>query len=170
MTRQLLVQRGYRGTSIDAIARESGVSRTAVYRRWPSKTHVVYEAVFPNALGESTAMRDNPRDEVAHAVRRVVAFLGQPAARHAMPGLLSDLNPLIESQSALAESDWVQMSAGLSALIDLHPALFRRVDAETLLDTIVGAAFHACCVRGVDDLDSYSQSLTDLLFNGLLRH
>src|SRR5690625_7263586 len=39
-TRRLLVERGYRDTSVDAIAEAAGVSRPTIYRRWPSKAHV----------------------------------------------------------------------------------------------------------------------------------
>ena len=36
-TRHLLTRDGYDQVSMDAIAKEAGVSRPTVYRRWPSK-------------------------------------------------------------------------------------------------------------------------------------
>src|SRR5689334_17860798 len=48
-TRTLLATTGYDQISIDAIARAADVSRPTVYRRWPSKAHIVFDAVFGTA-------------------------------------------------------------------------------------------------------------------------
>src|SRR5438552_16672378 len=44
--RELLVEVGWDRLSMVAIAERAGVGRPALYRRWPSKTHLVFEAVF----------------------------------------------------------------------------------------------------------------------------
>ena len=45
-TRKLLATDGYDQMSIESIAKEAGVSRPTIYRRWPSKAHVVFDAAF----------------------------------------------------------------------------------------------------------------------------
>ena len=47
VTRDLLIESGYSGVAFDSVARRAGVTRPTVYRRWPSKMHLVHEAVFP---------------------------------------------------------------------------------------------------------------------------
>src|SRR4051794_30907548 len=37
---------GYHGTTIEAIAERAGVARTAIYRRWPNKAVLLYEAMI----------------------------------------------------------------------------------------------------------------------------
>ena len=37
--------RGYRGVTIEGVARQVKRARTSVYRRWPSKRHLVADAV-----------------------------------------------------------------------------------------------------------------------------
>ncbi len=54
-TRDLLVENGYAGTSIDAIATRAGVGRPAIYRRWPSKAHIVHDAVYPVMESENVS-------------------------------------------------------------------------------------------------------------------
>lgn len=44
--RALTIELGYEATSIEAIAERSGVARTAIYRRWPNKGILLYEAVL----------------------------------------------------------------------------------------------------------------------------
>lgn len=43
--RELEAEAGYDGTSIESIAERAGVAKTAVYRRWPNKGALLYEAV-----------------------------------------------------------------------------------------------------------------------------
>lgn len=40
---------GYDGTTIEAVAERAGVAKTAIYRRWPNKTMLLYEAVLAPA-------------------------------------------------------------------------------------------------------------------------
>ena len=48
-TVELLAETGYPGLLVSAIAQRAGTSKPAIYRRWPSKAHLVHEAVFPSA-------------------------------------------------------------------------------------------------------------------------
>jgi len=43
-TTELLFERGYAGTSIDEIARRSGVAKTTIYRHWPDRTALLRDA------------------------------------------------------------------------------------------------------------------------------
>lgn len=89
-TRELLVENGYAGTSIDAIATRAGVGRPAIYRRWPSKAHIVHDAVYP--VAESENVSDLPiGEEVERLTYGAVALFGGPAAREAVPALMSEI-------------------------------------------------------------------------------
>jgi AcrR family transcriptional regulator len=41
----LLVEQGYHGLSMEAVAARAGVGKTTIYRRWPSKQEIVIEAI-----------------------------------------------------------------------------------------------------------------------------
>jgi AcrR family transcriptional regulator len=41
---RLVLERGFRALSIDAIAARAGVGRTTIYRRWPNKAAIVMDA------------------------------------------------------------------------------------------------------------------------------
>lgn len=166
-TRRLLVERGYRGTSIDAIAEAAGVSRPAIYRRWPSKAHVIYDAVFPPDA-PPVEPSDDAVSEVKRAIRDIVAFLGDPAASTALPGLLADMRSDPALRASLGERHSVAVSAGLRELFGRNTDVLRRVDADTVLDVIVGAAMQALCMRDTTDREAYVESLTDVLLHGIL--
>lgn len=44
-TRALLVDHGYSGTTVDAVAAAAGCGKSAIYRRWPGKAQLVVAAV-----------------------------------------------------------------------------------------------------------------------------
>ena len=47
-TQQLLAEVGYDDLTLALVAERAGTSRPALYRRWPSKGHLVYDALFPS--------------------------------------------------------------------------------------------------------------------------
>ena len=87
-TVELLAETGYADLSVDAIARQAGTSKPAIYRRWPSKAHLVHEAVFP--ISDATALPDTGSlaGDVREMVSRTAGRSDHPgcAGRAARPG------------------------------------------------------------------------------------
>src|SRR5438552_5218971 len=90
--RELLVEVGWDRLSMVAIAERAGVGRPALYRRWPSKTHLVFEAVFA-WQDDPTPVLDAP--DSAEWVRRSFDYTRElfhcPEVRAALPGLMVSL-------------------------------------------------------------------------------
>ncbi|MDT5147188.1 MAG: hypothetical protein QOC58_1833, partial [Mycobacterium sp.] len=86
-TVELLAESGYPGLSVAAIAERAGTSKPAIYRRWPSKAHLVHEAVFPVGAATVIPGSGSPPADLREMVRRTMAVLTTPAARAALPGL-----------------------------------------------------------------------------------
>lgn len=166
-TRRLLVERGYRDTSIDAIADAAGVSRPTIYRRWPSKAHVIYDAAFPDDASRVQPSGDAVA-ELKRLIRNVIGWLGDPAASVALPGLIVDMRSDPALHASLGERHSAVFSADLRKLFADNGDVLRQVDADTALDIIVGAAMQALCIRDVTDLDAYAASLADVLLDGVL--
>ncbi|MEC3956294.1 TetR/AcrR family transcriptional regulator [Nocardia sp. CDC153] len=163
--RALLVEQGYAATSIDAIAARAGVSRPAIYRRWPSKAHLIAQAVFPDV--GSAVVAPDLLAEVRKVIRGTIQLFGSAETRAAMPGLMAEMR----QDSGLYE----KLSARLDTptreeLRDYLPGRASRpgLDPNTVLDTIAGAALFAMCIRDIDDLDGFAASLEDLLLYGIL--
>ncbi len=177
-TRQLLTEKGYTGTTIDAIAALAGVGRPAIYRRWPSKAHIVNEAVYPvldtdlgadidSTLGVTGTMAD----QVHALVQGAVALFASPATRAAVPGLMSE----VRTDVALREVLVVRQLAGVRAELERRMAVGREqgeiragVDVDTLLDILAGAAIFAMSVRDIDDPGPVADALADIVLHGIL--
>ena len=81
---------GYRAVTIDGIARRVGRARSSVYRRWPSKRHLIAYAVVSELGEDPAADTGSTRSDLEAAVgtlRR--AFAGPLGA--ALPGLVADM-------------------------------------------------------------------------------
>lgn len=72
-TRELLVERGVGGTTVEAVARAAGSGKAAVYRRWPSKTALVIAAtrdLLPSApVPDTGSLRDDLLECAMYYVR-----------------------------------------------------------------------------------------------------
>src|SRR5215469_14071244 len=86
----VLRKRGYRAVTIDGIARKVKRARTSIYRRWPSKRHLVAYAVV-SELGPSPAP-DTGRleDDLGAAVRTLHDAFAGPLGP-ALAGLVADM-------------------------------------------------------------------------------
>lgn len=90
--RASLVDVGWDGTSVRGVADRSGVSRPAIARRWPSKAHLVFEAL----LGVDPDMGAFDGVDVDGWIDGVVdgslALFDRPEMQASLPGLLAALH------------------------------------------------------------------------------
>lgn len=90
-TRELLVEVGVRGLTVEGVAARAGVAKTTVYRRWNSKEELAL-AVLLHTVKEIVAVPDlgNVRDELIAFVNGAVRILGRTLMGRVMQGLVSD--------------------------------------------------------------------------------
>ncbi len=90
-TRRLLSEIGYAELSIGRIATESGQYRPAIYRRWPSKRHLVVDVVA-RMLGETpTPDTGDLRADLVTGMRTIVTALRSTDLGRILPALVADL-------------------------------------------------------------------------------
>ncbi|MFF2550580.1 TetR/AcrR family transcriptional regulator [Nocardia sp. NPDC058058] len=165
--RALLVERGYAATSIDAIAARAGVSRPSIYRRWPTKAHLIAKAVFPDVGSDQVA--PDLISEIRKIIRGTIQLFGSAETRAAMPGLMSEMRQDPGLYENLATRLDTPTRAELADYLPTDPDSPRPgLDPDTVLDTIAGAALFAMCIRDIADLDTFADSLEDLLLYGIM--
>ena len=85
-----LKSKGYRAVTIDGIARKVGRARSSLYRRWPSKRHLVAYAVL-SELGENPAAdTGNIKDDLEAVVGTLLRAFRGPLGR-ALAGIVADM-------------------------------------------------------------------------------
>jgi AcrR family transcriptional regulator len=81
-TRELLREGGLPAATVDAIAARSGVSKSTIYKHWPTRLAIAAEA-FGEAMADATPIPDtgSVRDDLTTQVRQVSAFYASPDGR-----------------------------------------------------------------------------------------
>lgn len=150
-TVELLGESGYATLSVDAIAQRAGTSKPAIYRRWPSKAHLVHEAAFP--IGAATELPDTGAldSDIREMLRRTVAVLSTPAARAALPGLLAEMAADTTLHAALLERFADVLTRGLverlASAVD-RGEVRPEVTAEDLTEMVAGVALLGALALG----------------------
>lgn len=169
-TVELLGDTGYVELSVDAIARRAGTSKPAIYRRWPSKAHLVHEAVFPIDSGTELPDTGSLASDVHEMVRRTVDVLTTPAARAALPGLVGEMAADLTLHAALLERFGGILSQGLTER--LNEAVARNevradVTAAELTEALAGITFLALLTRGAALDDTWIARTAELILRGI---
>lgn len=168
-TEELLVQVGYGALSIERIAARAGVGKPTIYRRWPNKALLVWDAVLGKttrrALPDTGAVHDDIREVLRMGVEQITA----PAARAALPGMLMELgaDPELDDQirAALIDPEYARVRTVL------HQARERgelRPDAnlDLIMDALVGTVLGRALLLAHPLDDDFISALTDLLLTG----
>jgi AcrR family transcriptional regulator len=169
-TVELLAETGYPGLLVSAIAERAATSKPAIYRRWPSKAHLVHEAVFP--IGAATAIPDTGslREDLREMVCRTMAVLTTPAARAALPGLVGEMAADPTLHSALLERFAGIFAGGLATWLERCAAQGKaRADASAteLAEAIAGLTLIALLTRPTELDDTWIDRTTTLLLKGI---
>ncbi|HEY4210767.1 MAG TPA: TetR/AcrR family transcriptional regulator [Steroidobacteraceae bacterium] len=86
----VLRSKGYREVTIDGIARKVRRARTSLYRRWPSKRHLVAYAVVSEMGDNPAADTGSLRKDLEAAVETLLTAFAGPLGR-ALAGLVADM-------------------------------------------------------------------------------
>ncbi|MEU6379142.1 TetR/AcrR family transcriptional regulator [Streptomyces sp. NPDC046909] len=148
-TRELLEQRGFEGTTIQAVAEHSGVHASAIYRRWPSRIELISEATFPGLDPLSVEPTGDLRRDLHRFTSAYTAAFTTPAARAAAPGLLAHnrtstaprSQELILRVSARPQFRDI-LDAAAPGSVDPH------VDPDDVFDMLLGAVLVRVLVSG----------------------
>ncbi len=154
-TRELLEEVGYLQLTIGAIADRAATNKPAIYRRWPTKAHLVHEAVFPADGAEVTPTGADLRSDLAALVSAGLEILGRPAVRAALPGLLAEMtnDPSRHADilGRFAGGTWGWLQDRLDQAIQAGEVR-ADVRAATVLELIAGSTFVAIAIHPADEI------------------
>jgi AcrR family transcriptional regulator len=169
---ELLSERGFQATTMDAIAARSGVGKNTIYRRWRSK-----EELIADAVRELTAEADLKQEGALYArlveqVRDLRRLFADPLVGRLLPGLLGELhhNP----EFAAAWTDRV-VRPRRHAIVELlrraeeQGELRQRTDPDLIADLLVGPLFLRLLFSfALPELpERYAEELLETIWRGI---
>jgi AcrR family transcriptional regulator len=168
----LIRERGYDGFSMAAVADRAGVAKTTVYRRWPTRSHLVL-ATMSSVMsrvglfdtGDVHADLASFARSLATALRapgtlRLVAELALASAQR--PELADGFHRLFTQRRAAALATVEQAAAAGQ----LRPG----VDPDLLIDQVSGALHYRMMVSGEGPSDAYAERLVGAVLDGHATH
>jgi AcrR family transcriptional regulator len=168
-TVELLEEIGYTRLTIPLVAARAGSTPPAVYRRFPTKIELVYEAVFPGLPSAEFLLAGDLESVVRALIRASIDLFSQPAVHTAISGLMAEMpsEPGLSARllGRLQDSTYVLLQQFLDKATSEGLAA-GGVDARLFLDMISGTVMMALAnERNLDG--AWVDQTTTLIVNGL---
>jgi AcrR family transcriptional regulator len=144
-TLELLADRGFQATTMDAIAARAGVGKNTIYRRWSSKEELVADAVR-----ELTAEADPPKHEgdvyslLQEEIHALVRLFADPLVGQVLPSLLGELHRNPDLAAAWAERVVGPRREAITTLLSRaleRGELREGTDPQLIADLLAGPPF-----------------------------
>jgi AcrR family transcriptional regulator len=159
--------RGYRGVTIEGIARQVKRARTSLYRRWPSKRHLVADAVVAELGAQPAPDTGSLRKDLKAAVATLLtAFSG--TLGKALPGLVADmaLDPMLARM--IREKVLVARRRSIRAAFDRGVARGesdRGFDIEVLIDMLTAPFYFRALFGHIPSTPATVNTVVDYLLS-----
>ncbi len=172
--RDLLLSKGYAGLSIDEVAERAGSAKTTLYRRWPTKDHLILSVIARMQDDVSIPDSGNLRADLRYYLNEVASGLDRMrrAGRgddvdDRSAGLVGELAGVAARRRDLGElvrSVFERRNAvaiGLLTSAIARGALRADVDPAVLLDQLIGPIYYRVLVTGAPVDPDYLERLID---------
>jgi AcrR family transcriptional regulator len=141
---QLLVERGFSATTIEAISARSGVAKTTIYRHWPDKDAVLRSAVASIGPAATAPDTGSLRGDLTAFLEQLTDILSARPTSALVPSLIEAAERDTAIEELLAEFTATRRRP-------LHDAVARAkqrgeldqaVDPEELAEALLGPLFY----------------------------
>jgi AcrR family transcriptional regulator len=171
---ELLAERGLADLTIDEVAQRAGVGKTTIYRRWPSKGTLVFEAFAGEFLNRQPLPDTGSlRGDLLAALRAFIKVVKGTVTGRTLVGLIAE----VQRDPELAEI-WRDQFVG--RVRSQHRLMVDRAveraevspdaDADLVLDLVFGAAYHRLLQSHLVLSDRFAQAVVDIVVAGVQPH
>ncbi|WP_170223924.1 TetR/AcrR family transcriptional regulator [Cellulomonas cellasea] len=165
---RVLADHGHGALTVDAVAARTGIAKTTLYRRWPTRAHLLATVAHAALAPPSTGATDDLAADLRGALGTLATALGR--ASHA--GLLAEV--------VAASAHHPDLRAALHALGEVRRAATRDrlaravadgrlapgTDVELVLDQLLGPVYLHVLVVGDTPTPDYVRRLVDAVLAG----
>jgi AcrR family transcriptional regulator len=176
-TLELLAERGFHATTMDAIAERAGVGKNTIYRRWCAKDDLIIDAFSHFTAGLELRAGDDG-DVYAllrEHVQKVARLFADPLASRLLPGLLGELQRDPVFADAYARRVVKPLRDPIVALLEVareRGELRPDTDPQQIADMLVGPGFLRMLFPfGLPTVEpTYPDTLLEAIWRGVAAH
>ncbi|HET7471935.1 MAG TPA: TetR/AcrR family transcriptional regulator C-terminal ligand-binding domain-containing protein [Candidatus Limnocylindrales bacterium] len=165
-----LIDVGYGGLSIEAVAAAAGVAKTTIYRRWPTKRDLVVAALETETPFEPPRIDVDSRTALGMFVRTAIAMLIESGAIRILgsllveeqrePGLLGAFRRrILEPRRGMVEA---MLRAGIA-----RGEIRADIDPLVVTEMIAGAVFGHHAILGLTATEPWIDALVDHVWEAI---
>ena len=164
---ETLAEVGIGRLSMESVAKRAGVGKSALYRRWSSKTAMVI-AVLSDFSVELAATPDTGslRDDIRESVEALRLWLDHPLFSRILPDLVAESgrNPeLAELHTRMIGVPRRERAAEIFARARDRGEIAEGTDIELAMDLLAGPVYWRSAVRAQPVDAAYLDSVTDAI-------
>jgi AcrR family transcriptional regulator len=168
---QILLDEGLADLTFERVARESGVSKTTIYRWWPSPGALALEGYF-HSVEVTLSFPDTGdiRADIITQLHSFVTLMTQTPAGRLLTELIgqSQTDPdLATDYRRLYSSHRRQLAADRFTAAQHHGQIRLDVDTQVLVDQLWGAVYHRLLIPDEPVTEAFAAALVDNLFDGI---
>ena len=160
----LLVERGPRAVTVDAVSEASGVAKSTLYRHWPSRDEMLIDVVRCSVPTVAEPDLDGPFESVLrNYLASVAATLADPEWSRIIPALMS-LRATMPDLAEVVEADRASKTQVLVALLEVGVAegsVPDGLDSNELDKILFGPLVFAAMLGEHDRLPALAQTVAD---------
>lgn len=166
----VLREHGFGGFTVDAVAAQAGVGKATIYRRWSSKEELILaaaEAVMADVPAPDTG---SIRDDLLVLAKAVAAHFGSRTAGCLAADLAAEATRSPEAHALMQRFTTTRRKVSLTIVRraiergELRP----DVDADTVVDAIVGPIFYRARLSGASLSPRAIERIVDLALRGAI--
>ena len=165
----LLVDRGYREVTIEAVAARAGVAKTTIYRRWPSKAEMVVEAISA-CKKDCLEVEPCSGKPISCSLVGMLSMLSCSRVARILTGLAVEMahneELAVAVREGLMKPNREVVLATLQRGVDMGEI---RPDAnlDVVADLLVGPMFFRILVSGAEVTPELASDTVDLVLRGM---
>src|SRR5947208_964085 len=168
-TRELIIEGGVHGLTVEGVAARAGVAKTTVYRRWRSKEELALAVLLKSAKEIAVPDLGNVRDELIAFLNDAVRVLGRTLMGRVMQGLVSDFAANEALGKAFRDQVVSLRLAGVRRLIDRaieRGELRSDVDVMLVQELLFGPLFYRLLLTGKKLDNRLAERVVDAVLPG----
>jgi AcrR family transcriptional regulator len=155
--------------SIDAIAKRAAVSRTTIYKWWPSAAAIVLEGLLETMRGSITPpVGSSTREAVEHQLRALNSILSDPTTGPLFRRVIAAASTNAELATALLDQWLLPRRAAVGAVV-LDGVASGELRSDLDVDAVVDALFSPAYYRLMFALPAMDDAATTQLLDTVWR-
>ena len=168
---EILEERGFVDLTIDEVAQRAGVSKTTIYRRWPTKGTLVFEAFSADFLARQPSPDTGSlRGDLLTALRAWIRVNKGTVKGRTLVGLIAEVQRDPELAEIWREGVIGPVRAQHRTIVEQaigRGEVSPDTDPDVVLDLVFGAAYHRLLQSHQPLTDRFAQAVVDTVVAGV---